>query len=384
MQKSLSCSALFLLALASVAQTNSPCVQFGEKHTVHSKILNEDRPYWIYLPPSYESNRDHAAHKYPVLYLLDGEWNFEWACEVAQFMGDTLEIPELIVVGIPNTNRARDLTPTPVTNSVSSGGGPVFERFLSEELAPEIDAKWRTAPYRILFGHSVGGVLAIDAFLRQTNGFQGYIAIDPSLWWDNGILIQRAQRFTPKTNSHDAVFIAAANWPHNFYGETNSNKHASDLFLSALNTNSFSSIRIGYQFLDSEDHGSSRLLGLYNGLRFIFEGYKPTNFYALDTPALLQDHFKTVSDRLGFQIPPPEGYVNKIGNSLLNPAHADKAIGCFKLNVTNYPAAASVYSHLAEAYLAKDEKQMAIQNYRKALELNPNMDSAKEALRKLR
>ncbi|HXE42694.1 MAG TPA: alpha/beta hydrolase-fold protein, partial [Candidatus Baltobacteraceae bacterium] len=283
MQKILSCFSLFILAFAATAQTNDPLVQFGEKYTLHSKLLNEDRQYWVYLPPSYKPTRNHAPQKYPVLYLLDGEWNFEWACEVAQFMGDTLETPELIVVAIPNTDRDRNLTPTHATNSVSSGGGPLFEKFLNEELASEIDAKFRTAPYRILVGHSIGGALVVDSFLRQTNGFQAYIAIDPALWWDNRILVHQASQFSPKTNSHDALFIAEANWPQNLVDATNSNKYASDLFLSVLKTNS-STVRVGSQFFDSEDHGSSRLLGLYNGLRFIFKDYKTANIYAFDTP----------------------------------------------------------------------------------------------------
>jgi predicted alpha/beta superfamily hydrolase len=383
MKEILSCLLLFLAAFASVAQTNGPLVQFGERHMLHSKILKEDRQYWIYLPPSYAPDPDRAPKKYPVLYLTDGDWNFDWACEVAQFMGDTLEIPELIVVGIPNIDRGKDLTPTHATNIVSSGGGPLFEKFLSKELAPEVEAKFRTAPYRILLGHSLGGVLVVDSFLRQTNGFQGYIAIDPSLWWDNRIMVQRAREFSPRTNSHAAMFIAEANWPHNLADWTNSNKYASDLFLSALKTNS-PDVRVGCRFFELEDHGSSRLMGLYDGLRFIFEDYKPTNFYALNEPALLEDHFKKISDRLGFQILPPEGYVNKIGDSLSDPAHADKAIECFKLNVVNYPVSAGVYRHLGDAYVVKGDKELAVQNYRQALELDPNMSSAKTALENLK
>ena len=378
MRKILSCLLPFLFAFASAAQTNTPLVQFGEKYTIHSKLLNEDRQYWVYLPPSYKSTRK----KYPVLYLTDGEWNFEWACEVAQFMGDALEAPEMIVVGIPNPDRERDLTPTHNASEPSSGGGPMFENFLSEELTPTIDAKFRTVPYRILFGHSIGGVLAVDSFLRQTNGFQAYIAIDPSLWWDNRILVQQAKEFSPRTNSHDALFIAEANWPHNFADATNSNKFTSDLFLAALKTNS-PDIRVGWQFFDREDHGSSRLMGLYAGLQFIFGDYKPTNFYALDTPALLDEHFKKNSDRLGFRFLPPEAYVNKIAEAYLTPTNADIAIELFKMDVTNYPKAPTAYSHLANAYQIKGEKELAIQNYKKALELNPNMGSAKKALEKL-
>ena len=135
---------------------------------------------------------------------------------------------------------------------------------------------------------------------------------------------------------------------------------------------------------DSEDHSSSRLVGIYDGLRFLFAGYKPDDFPALDEPALIQSHFAELSEPLGFQIPPPEAFVNKIGGALLEAHETDKAVACFKLNAGNYPASAYVYSHLADAYLATGEKSPARQNHQRALELNPNIDSAKKALEQLR
>jgi predicted alpha/beta superfamily hydrolase len=383
--KILSCLVLLLAAFASAAQSNSPLIQFGEQHVLHSKILNEDRPYWVCLPPSCQSNADRGSQKYPVLYLLDGEWNFEWACEVVRFMSGSLEIPELIIVGIPNMNqdRERDLTPTHDTNDVSSGGGELFERFLNEELAPEINAKYQTVLYRILAGHSMGGALAADVFLRQTNGFQACLAIDPSLWWDNEVLVQRARKFVPRRNSRSSIFIATANWPRSL-DPTNTMTGPSELFVSILKTNSSPGICVGYRHFESEDHGSSRLMGLYDGLRFIFDGYKPLDVLALDEPSLIKNHFEKLSDRLGFQILPPAGFVNKIGCGLLDAHESDKAVECFKVNVSNYPASAYAYSYLADAYLAAGEKALAIQNYKAALKLNPNVDSAKEALKKLR
>jgi hypothetical protein len=358
-------------------------VQFGEPYTLHSKILNEDRPYWVYLPPSYKPTRNHAPQKYPVLYLTDGESSFPWACEVVQFMGDMLQIPELIVVAIPNTDRNRDLTPTHDSGVASSGGGPLFENFLSQELAPEIDSKFRTAPYRILFGHSIGGALAADSFLRQTNGFQAYITVDPALWWDNAILLQRAKGFLPTTNSHAAIFIATAN--HSGEQPPNQIKGDSERFISILKEKAVPGLRFGYQYFDAEDHASSRLPGLHDGLRFIFEDYKPENFGdpGLNDAPSVENHFKELSAHLGFEMPPPEAYVDKIGSWMLDAHQTDKAIGLFQLNVANYPTAASAYAHLADAYSAKGEKDLAIQNYEKALELNPKMGSAKKALEKL-
>jgi tetratricopeptide (TPR) repeat protein len=232
-------------------------------------------------------------------------------------------------------------------------------------------------------GHSLGGALAADVFLRQTNGFQACLAIDPSLWWDHEVLVQRAMDFVPRRNSRNSIFIATANWPRSL-DPTNIMTGPSELFVSILKTNSAPGLRIGYQHFDSEDHGSSRLMGLYNGLRFIFDGYKPMDVLVLDEPSLIKNHFAELSGRLGFPILPPEGLVNKIGYGLLEAHESDKAVECFKLNVSNYPASAFACSHLADAYLAEGEKTLAIQNYKTALKLNPNVDGAKEALRKLR
>lgn len=388
----------FLFPLAAAAQTNGPVVQFGETYSLHSKILNQDRPYWISLPPSYHAKAN--RQKYPALYVLDAEWNFYWVSEVVQFMKDSRQLPEFIVIGIPNIDREHDLTPTRDTNDISSGGGPLFERFLNEELAPVINDKFRTVSYRILVGHSMGGALATDAFLRQTAGFQGCIAIDPSLGWDNQVLVRRAKEFVPQANSRAAIFITTAGWrtletlphgtfahpvilsPTNFSNPANLMTHAQELFVSVLKTNSSPGIRIGYE-VESEDHNSSRLLGLYDGLRFIFEGYKPMDPLILNTPSLINEHFEQLSSRLGFKIPPPEGLVSGIGNALLEAHEPDKAVEVIKLNISNYPTSAYAYRFLATAYLAAGKKQLAIQNYKKALELNPNTDGAKDALAKL-
>ncbi len=118
-------TALFALvaataALSASAQDANRTVTIGEKFSVRFELLNEDRPYWVYLPASYETGGG-LQQRYPVLYLLDGDINFHSATGVVQFMGNgpngNSQIPELIVVAISNTNRTRDLTPTHSTIS---------------------------------------------------------------------------------------------------------------------------------------------------------------------------------------------------------------------------------------------------------------------------
>src|SRR4051794_22189907 len=192
---------LFLIMLAAVitctaeAQNDSKIV-IGKIDSISSKILNEQRKVWIYTPDM--TSGDHTpGRRYPVLYLLDGDAHFLSVVglvqQLSQANGNTV-YPEMIIVGIPNTDRTRDLTPTHVisdlpamdsNSSRTSGGGENFVAFLEKELMPHIDSAYPTAPYRILVGHSFGGLTVMDVLTNHTKLFNAYIAIDPSMWYDH-------------------------------------------------------------------------------------------------------------------------------------------------------------------------------------------------------
>jgi hypothetical protein len=380
---------------AAPAQQEGHPIQIGAKFTLHSNTLDEDRPFWIYLPQSYGS-KVLAPRKYPVLYLLDGDKHFQSTSGVVQFMSaginGNIQIPELIIVAIPNTARNRDLTPTHSTKGsdgketasfASSGGGEAFQKFLKEELIPQIETKYRTVPCRILVGHSPGGLLALDAFLRRSSIFQAYIAIDPSLWWDDRVLPRKAKEILSKANDlRDSVYISVANNPHI---DPSIGENPRRNFAALLQANTSPRLRSKLQYFESEDHGSVPLIRLYDGLLFIFDGYKPSIGSVFENPSSLKDHFAKISERLGFEILPPEEFIQIVGIEMLyQKRRTDSAIECFQMNVANYPGSFNAYHCLAEAYAVKGEKALAIQNYEKSLQLNPVNRLAKEELKKLR
>ncbi|MDP4710753.1 MAG: alpha/beta hydrolase-fold protein, partial [Saprospiraceae bacterium] len=139
---------------------------------MRSDILNEDRAYWISLPDSYHAKASSYKH-YPVLIVLDGNVHFKPIAGIVNYMSSDVyrswKIPEMIVVAIQNVDRRRDYTPDKVitVSANNTGGGDNFLRFLEDELFPELDQKFRTTPYRILFGHSLGGLLATHAYLQD-------------------------------------------------------------------------------------------------------------------------------------------------------------------------------------------------------------------------
>jgi len=75
-----------------------------------------------------------------------------------------------------------------------------------------------------------------------------------------------------------------------------------------------------------------------------------------------------------------ESELNRLGYTLLEQKQADAAIQIFQLNVESYPESANVYDSLAEAYASHGDRELAIKNYEKSVQLNPNNQGAKEAL----
>jgi predicted alpha/beta superfamily hydrolase len=370
------------MGCANVAdvQSNSEPVIIGQRYSLASTILDEEREYLVYLPLSYNDAK-YSPRTYPVLYLLDGGPLFPSAAVVVQYMSSNIngndQIPELIVVAIPNTNRMRDLTPTrslfdadgneqPVYGE--SGGGDKFLRFIRDELFPEIDATYRTTPHRTIVGNSLGGLLALHSMFATPELFQAYIANDPSLWWDKQFVIREAQNALAldRRNSH-SVYISSA---HSIDGRMT---EVAREMAEMLSSEGAKNIRVSYQHFDFEDHGSLYLPGLYYGLRHVFEGYDLSFDDFFDNPKMLVPHFQKLSMRLGVDILPPESLIDSWGqfalHSLNNP---DKALEFFQVNALSYPQSANVYVSLGDAYAEMGESTLAIKNLEKALEIDPH------------
>ncbi len=189
-----------LVPLFATAQNESTAITIGKRETIQSKLLNESRQFSVYLPQGYE-NVAARPEGYPVIYLLDGDDHFHSVTGVVQFLGSYSRIiPEMIVVAIPNTDRTRDLTPTrtEMMNGTrqdwlkTSGGNDTFLKFIQTELIPHIESTYRTKPFRIFIGHSFGGIAVINALYTMPETFNAYVSIDPSLWWDDKVLLKKA------------------------------------------------------------------------------------------------------------------------------------------------------------------------------------------------
>jgi predicted alpha/beta superfamily hydrolase len=143
----------------------------GFADSVKSDKLKEQRQLLIYTPYQGKRSRATTGEIYPVIYVLDGENNFRSVAITVERLADMGLCPPMIVVGIPNTNRSRDLTPTTVANNTdgvkNSGGGERFLSFIEKELIPYIDSNYPTALYKILMGHSLGGLIVVGGIITK-------------------------------------------------------------------------------------------------------------------------------------------------------------------------------------------------------------------------
>lgn len=372
-------------------------ITIGERRFLYSDILAEEREYLVYLPASYNDDR-FTEQNYPVLYLLDGDAHFHSVSGVVQFLGEdvngTKRIPEMIIVAIPNTDRTRDLTPTHTLLGyngeeqqylANSGGGDNFLRFLREELFTEIESDFRTLPHRTLVGHSFGGLAALHALVHAPGMFQNHIAIDPSLWWDEQLLVaQAADAFAAEHDYSGSVYISLANNPVLGDGDPKIMENAGREFASILAGASNDAFSSAMSYYENDDHSSVPLISLYDGLQAVFDGFDIDFARLVDDPMYVIQHYERVSDLLGVDFPPPEPGLNDFGYFFLyGMDDYDAAIAVFSLNAELYPDSYNVYNSLGDAYRMNGDTELAIANYEKSLELNPDNEDAREQLTSL-
>ena len=385
---------LFMTPVLGQAQGRyQSSVSIGSVDSVRSSALDEYRPYIVYTPPSYAASAGNPT-RYPVLYLLDGDQHFHSVSGLVQFLGTgvngSFAIPEMIVVAIPNTHRTRDLTPTHTTTEMDgtpaprlreSGGNMAFFTFLTDELIPHIEAEYRTMPYRVLVGHSIGGITAINALYEIPETFDAYVAIDPSLFWDHETLLRKAKGYFGSARlEHKALYVAQANTSQP--DDTVPNLHFSAItrFDAVMRAYDRSGIRYAFRYYPDDDHASVPLIAEYDALRFIFQRYSLPLQRALAEPAVLTEHFREVSERLSADFrPSPRMLEILIGLELQS--DTAKAIEVAEIAMGFYPENARAPAFLGDVWAARGDAERARSYWQKALVLDP--DNA-EVLRKLK
>src|SRR5688572_17544102 len=337
---------------------------------INSAVLGEERTILVRVPPGYETNK----LRYPVLYMTDGNAHIGHTSSTVEFLARNGRMSELIVVGIINTDRTRDLSPTHVKTTVAggnsalqfptSGGADKFLKFIETELIPEIEKRYRVHQYRILAGHSLGALFTIHTMVSRPELFNSYVAVSPALQWDNQVVVKRAEDFFKARKELEAtLFMSVGNEP----GPIEDGFYQLKQVLEKNQTKDFA---WKAQVLDDEDHGSVVLHSHYLAMRNIFDGWQVPR--DRDSGAVAGDfksvegHYQKLSKKFRYDIPIPENLINQLGYQSLFGDRFDEAIAIFKTNVEKYPESANVYDSLAEAYERSGRLELAAPLYEKA------------------
>jgi len=334
MKKILLLFGLMLFIKIGFGQTKYP-LTIGQIDTIKSKILNENRELLIYTPATASKNPKNNTTLYPVMYLLDGEAFFRSFTGMVQYLSSIGKMPEMIIVGITNTDRQRDLTPThwiywsdgekDEKALHNTGGGEKFLSFIQDELIPHIESAYPTAPYRMFVGHSLGGLTVLNALAKHFSLFKSYVAIDPTVWWDNRLIMQQIKQALTKSNYSDkSLFYASANTMNEnmdtirvMNDTAHANIHVKDnlLFRSLLQQDKKSRLNWQWKYYPEDNHLSVPFISAYDALRAMFKGYelgKEMDDSSL-TAKYIQLHYREVSKLLGYELKPEERVLNIIG-----------------------------------------------------------------------
>ncbi len=199
---------LLLVAVSSWTNAKQPKdkVPSHDEFTIESKQVGETRNINVWTPPEYKTGTDSL----PVMYMADGgivDEDFPHIANTLSALIIAKKIPPMILVGIANTQRRRDLTgPTEIAKDKEIapivGGSEKFRAFIKEELFPEINKRYRTTKEKSIIGESASGLFVVETFFLTPEMFDNYIAFDPSLWWNNHYLVRTAKEHLtlfPKT-----------------------------------------------------------------------------------------------------------------------------------------------------------------------------------------
>jgi len=371
---------LFTLTLAFqvTAQPTGTPIVIGHEIRIQSKVLDEERSILISVPDSYKA----VDTNYPVLYVLDGSAHFDYTSSMVDFLSSNDFIPEMIVVAVNNADRTRDMTPPseePLEQQYrpNHGGAENFQRFFSDDLMPWVEENYRTHPYRVLIGHSFGGLFAIHTLTTNPDLFNAYIAISPSMQWNGQRLVGQAETFfKSKTELPVTLYMTVGNEAADLPGGI---RKLSGVLESTAPTGFL------WQFdrMPLETHNSVPHRSTYQGLEFVFANWtlrNPLEVYHQYGLEAVERFYEYGETRYKTDRGIPTQTLNPILVDLVTTERVDEAVSLMTSESASKNTVSPALSFLANALKEKGDNERAAEFYRQAIMLYPGNTAAMTAL----
>ena len=349
----------FLLCLLLTMQNLSGQVQRTFSEEIKSQALNEQRLFTVTVPKGYHT----SGKDYPVFLVLDAEWNYDLVTGTVDFYTNDLTgfAPEMIVVGVYNTDRGRDMNVRPGQEGTYSA----FMDFLDQELLSYIDSKYRTNDYRLIYGWSSGAAVAHHFFAARPEVFDAYIF----------------SGFGIGPNTHR---YALANLPTNTYqnarlyagceGDSPPRIAGLKKFDAMMDSLSLEGVSYTAEVREAYTHLEVLGDGIVRGLEVVFEPFRMTNELATEGATGIKQHYQNLARMYGFQIVPPVGALVEAASLTFDPDNLNLAEGILTYGLEVYPNSAALRGTLGEIYSYAGKPVQALQQYKLALQLAEKTD----------
>lgn len=265
---------LFLFAACSAfmsrAQFPAVTIPGSELRTISSAIVaGQEYELHIMLPGGYSTQHK----KYPVVYLMDSQWDFPLVKSIYGQQYYDGFIPEMIVVGVtwggvkpnPDSLRVRDYTPTKDAGQPQSGGADQFLQFMEKELFPFVEKNYNAdADNRVLMGCSLGGLFTVYTLFTHPDLFAGYIAASPAIGWDKEVLYKFEKTFA-------AQAVARSKKLYLTVGDVETGRERFEVFSKFIINKKYNNTGIRYKVLENTGHSGTKSETYNRGLQYVFE-----------------------------------------------------------------------------------------------------------------
>lgn len=357
-------------ASSRVVETQS--LEAGEILAFQSKVLNEERLLLVRLPEGY----DNSKQRYPVLFLLDAEYFFRATTAAVQFLSECgyvrsqPMIPQLIVVGIVNVDRDRDFTPTRRVEHgpmrfPTSGRADRFLDFLEREVIPIVNERYRAQPYRILSGWSLGGLFTVHVALTRPKQFSAYLAVSPSLWWDDQIVVRRAERIFENGKALSVpLTVTLGSLEGGDMGDS-----VRDSFVPLLSSHPDPEGFFVFLEIVGEGHGAVPFRAWFEGLRALYADWRAPQAVLDGGPEAIRKFFEILSARYGYSVGIPEQLHSTMVGALYDQGEESEALELAATGAKLFSWSSEAHRLLGRVHQAVGELEKARDSYSRALQI---------------
>ena len=386
--------AFLFISLKGQAQSDY-LIQIGLKDSVHSEVLNETRAFYVVLPDNYVAGSD---TKYPVVFLLDGDVMLNALQTVHSYYSGGF-MPDMILVGISNAeNRTRDLTTSELSErrgqpyNQENGAADKFTSFIESELIPYVEKNYPVTNYRTLIGHSYGGLFTVNMLFNHTELFENYLAIDPSMDWDQQKLLKESKDIlSQKSFAGKSLFVSLGGQLHMADPDITINNVMKDTteftlfarsiieFSDIVKTNKDNELNFQWEFYPNDLHGTIPLPSIMDGMIEMFSWYQMEDINKFNDPEtpkevlyeIIKRREAKLKSHFGYAVAPyPNFLFNMSGYMSMDMGKPEKALMYFQLNTEYFPNDANTYDSLADYYESQNDTENALINVTKAYELS--------------